>query len=162
MTYGKLYRSRTNRWIAGICGGLGRHFGIDPIIIRLLLIVFAIAYGAGIILYIILWIVVEEEPAGAYDAYGSQPGYQAPPPGEPARSPPPQPASPPPSPPPPKDVSFEKKKDKAVSEPLRTKSPRVILNEQLARGEIDMETYKRLKKEIQESESKSDDGWVEA
>ncbi len=56
----RLYRSRNNRIIAGVCGGLGDYFGIDPVIIRLLFFAAFIFAGTGTILYIILWIVVPE------------------------------------------------------------------------------------------------------
>ena len=53
----RLYRSDKNRVIAGVCGGLGEYFAIDPIIFRLLFLVFLFA-GFGILIYIIAWIFV--------------------------------------------------------------------------------------------------------
>ena len=58
----KLYRSRTNRQVAGVCGGLAERFNVDPTLMRVLFIVLAIFGGAGIVLYIALWIVVPEQP----------------------------------------------------------------------------------------------------
>lgn len=58
----KLYRSKQDRWLAGVCGGLGEYFGIDPILVRIAFIFFALGYGTGIIVYIILAIFVEENP----------------------------------------------------------------------------------------------------
>ena len=58
----KLYRSKENRWLLGVCGGLGNYFNLDPTIIRVLFILFAFAVGGGILLYIILWIVMPLEP----------------------------------------------------------------------------------------------------
>ncbi len=58
----RLYRSRDDRVIAGIGGGLGRYLGIDPVLVRLVIVVLAIAGGGGIIAYIIAWIVIPEEP----------------------------------------------------------------------------------------------------
>ena len=58
----RLYRSRTDKKIAGVCGGLAKYFDVDPVIIRLLWILFVLFGGAGIILYIIAWIVVPLEP----------------------------------------------------------------------------------------------------
>ena len=58
----KLYRSKENRWLLGVCGGLGNYFNLDPTIIRVLFIMFAFAVGGGILLYIILWIVMPLEP----------------------------------------------------------------------------------------------------
>lgn len=57
----RLYRSRTERMIAGVCGGLGKYFDIDPVIVRLAAVFFAI-WGAGVIAYIVAWIIVPEEP----------------------------------------------------------------------------------------------------
>ena len=57
----RLYRSRNNSVIAGICGGIGEYFDIDPIIVRLIW-VFAVFSGVGIFAYIIMWIVIPEGP----------------------------------------------------------------------------------------------------
>lgn len=57
----KLYRSKTNRVIFGVCGGLGEYFEIDPLIVRILFIILSLANGAGIIAYILLAIIVPEE-----------------------------------------------------------------------------------------------------
>lgn len=58
----RLYRSLYNRKIAGVCGGLGEFFGIDPTIIRLLWAFAILLYGAGLFAYIIAWVVIPEEP----------------------------------------------------------------------------------------------------
>ncbi len=60
----KLYRSRTNRKIAGVCGGIAEYFDIDPVVVRLSAVALLLL-GAGSIalVYIIMWIVVPEEPA---------------------------------------------------------------------------------------------------
>ncbi len=60
-TQPKLYRSVDDRWVAGVCGGLGKHFNIDPILIRIAFII-AIMSGIGLVVYIVLAIFVEEEP----------------------------------------------------------------------------------------------------
>jgi phage shock protein C len=57
----RFYRSRSDRKIAGVCGGLAGYFGIDPVIPRLVWIVFALAAGMGVLAYIICWLVVPEE-----------------------------------------------------------------------------------------------------
>ena len=57
----RLYRSKTNRVIGGVCGGMGEYFGIDPTIIRLIWVILALMGGAGIIAYIIAWIIIPEE-----------------------------------------------------------------------------------------------------
>lgn len=55
----RLYRSRTNRVIAGVCGGIGDYFGIDPVIIRLIMI---FVIPAAFLVYIVMWLVVPEGP----------------------------------------------------------------------------------------------------
>jgi len=54
----RLYRSCTNRVFLGVCGGIGEYFNIDPIIVRLALILFTFLGGSGIIVYIICAIVI--------------------------------------------------------------------------------------------------------
>jgi len=58
----RLYRSRSDRIIAGICGGLGRYFNIDPVFVRIAFILLTLADGFGLLLYLILLIFVPEEP----------------------------------------------------------------------------------------------------
>jgi phage shock protein C len=58
----RLYRSRDDRWLAGICGGLGSYFGLDPTLIRALFVLFGLVVGGGLLLYIILWIIIPLEP----------------------------------------------------------------------------------------------------
>ncbi len=60
-TFKKLYRSETNRVLAGVAGGLGEYFGIDPTLIRLILVLITIFGGSGILIYIILWILIPSE-----------------------------------------------------------------------------------------------------
>lgn len=59
----QLYRSTTNRKLAGVCGGLGEYFAIDPTLIRVVFVILALPGGLpGVIPYVILWIVVPEAP----------------------------------------------------------------------------------------------------
>jgi phage shock protein C len=58
----KLYRSRTDRTVGGVCGGLAEYFAVDSTLIRLLFVIFALAGGPGLLAYIILLLVVPEEP----------------------------------------------------------------------------------------------------
>lgn len=59
----KLYRSRTDRKIAGVCGGLAEYFNIDPVITRIAAIILLIPGGLpGLLPYVVLWLVVPEEP----------------------------------------------------------------------------------------------------
>ncbi len=66
----RLYRSRSDRMLFGVCGGLAKYFGIDPTIIRIVFVLSIFLDGAGILAYIILAIVVPEEdknPASTQD-----------------------------------------------------------------------------------------------
>jgi phage shock protein C len=58
----RLYRSRTNRQIAGVCGGLAEHFHLDATLIRVLFVVLAVLGGSGIVIYVAMWIIVPQEP----------------------------------------------------------------------------------------------------
>jgi phage shock protein C len=59
----KLYRSRANRLIFGVCGGLGEFFGIDATIVRLVFVVGALlGFGSFILIYLVMFFVVPEEP----------------------------------------------------------------------------------------------------
>jgi phage shock protein PspC (stress-responsive transcriptional regulator) len=58
----KLYRSKKNKIIAGVCGGIGEYFNVDPTLIRLLWLFISILGGSGVLAYIIAWIIVPEEP----------------------------------------------------------------------------------------------------
>jgi len=57
----KLYRSRTDSMIAGVCGGLGAYFNVDPTIIRVLFVLSFLFSGAGILVYLALWLIVPQE-----------------------------------------------------------------------------------------------------
>jgi len=58
----RLYRSKKNGIIAGVCAGMGEYLGIDVTVIRLLWILFTfLSIGAGILAYIIAWIILPEE-----------------------------------------------------------------------------------------------------
>jgi phage shock protein C len=57
----KLYRSK-NKWLAGVCGGIAEYFNLDPIIIRVIWLVLSLAYGAGILAYIIAWLLIPKNP----------------------------------------------------------------------------------------------------
>lgn len=58
----RLYRSRKNRVLGGVCGGIGEYFGVDPVLVRLLWVIFCVAYGAGILAYIVGWIIIPPNP----------------------------------------------------------------------------------------------------
>ena len=63
----KLYRSRTERSIAGICGGLAEYFGLDTSLVRIGTLILILFGGLSIWAYIILWIVIPEEPARKFN-----------------------------------------------------------------------------------------------
>lgn len=58
----KLYRSRKDYMIAGVCGGIAEYFDIDSTLVRLLTVLVVLIGGAGVIVYIIAWIVVPKNP----------------------------------------------------------------------------------------------------
>ena len=58
----RLYRSTTNRVIGGVAAGLADYFKLDPLLVRLLFVIFAIVGGGAVLIYIILWIVTPETP----------------------------------------------------------------------------------------------------
>ncbi|KXS49735.1 MAG: phage shock protein C, PspC [Halanaerobium sp. 4-GBenrich] len=58
----KLYRSRNDRMIAGVCGGLADYFGVDSSLIRLAVLFIFLFQGVGLIAYIIAWLIMSEEP----------------------------------------------------------------------------------------------------
>lgn len=60
----RLYRSTTNRKIAGVCGGLGEYFKIDPTIIRVIFIILLLPGGfPGLVPYLIIWLLVPVKPS---------------------------------------------------------------------------------------------------
>ena len=58
----RLYRSRTDRMISGVCGGLGEYLNIDPTVVRLLFALSLLIGGTGLLVYVVMLIVVPEEP----------------------------------------------------------------------------------------------------
>lgn len=58
----RLYRSKSSRILGGVCGGIGEYLNLDPTLIRLLWILFTLAFGTGIIAYIIAWLIIPEKP----------------------------------------------------------------------------------------------------
>jgi len=58
----KLYRSRKDRKLAGVCGGVGEYMNVDPTVVRVLFVVLAVLGGAGLLIYLALWLLVPEEP----------------------------------------------------------------------------------------------------
>jgi phage shock protein C len=59
--YKKLYRSKKDRCIGGVCGGIGNFIGVDPVIIRLIWLGLFLAFGVGLLVYILSWIIIPKE-----------------------------------------------------------------------------------------------------
>lgn len=58
----RLIRSRTNKMICGVCGGIGEYFHIDPTIIRLIWVILTIGgFGSGLLAYIVAAVIIPEE-----------------------------------------------------------------------------------------------------
>ena len=57
----QLRRSKTDKMIAGRCGGLGKYFGLDPTILRLVFVLLMIFAGTGLLAYLIMWLVIPYE-----------------------------------------------------------------------------------------------------
>ena len=60
--YKRLYRCRKERKIAGVCGGLGVYFKVDPFLIRLIFVLFFLAGGAALLVYVLMWLLVPIAP----------------------------------------------------------------------------------------------------
>ncbi len=73
----RLYRSRSNRVVGGVAGGLGEYFRIDPVIVRLVWVLLAFARGSGLMLYLIAWILIPEEPIVVIQDPDSAPSAEA-------------------------------------------------------------------------------------
>lgn len=89
----RLYRSRSDRRIAGVLGGLGSYLGVDPVLLRIVIVLLTvIGAGSFVVAYIVMWVLIPEEPLA-----GASPVPEAPvapaPPIPPAPSVPPAPTS---------------------------------------------------------------------
>ena len=56
-----LRRSRLDRWLGGVCGGLARTYGLESWVWRLIFVLFVLTFGFGILIYLLLWVFVPEE-----------------------------------------------------------------------------------------------------
>jgi phage shock protein PspC (stress-responsive transcriptional regulator) len=65
----RLVRPRDNRWIAGVCSGLARRFGLSPGLVRLLFVLSCLLPGPQVLVYIALWIIVPNEDRYARMTY---------------------------------------------------------------------------------------------
>jgi phage shock protein C len=57
----RLFRSRRDRIIGGVCGGLGNYLNIDPVLVRVVWAILFFAAGVGFLAYILAWIIIPEE-----------------------------------------------------------------------------------------------------
>ncbi|MFH0882095.1 MAG: PspC domain-containing protein [bacterium] len=58
----RIFRSRDNRVIAGICGGMGEYFNVDSVVLRIVWLLLVLGFGTGVLAYLICWIVIPTEP----------------------------------------------------------------------------------------------------
>jgi phage shock protein C len=56
----KLYRSRSQRMLGGVCGGLAEYFNVDATLIRVLFLVLGVFGGTGLVIYVVMWIIVPD------------------------------------------------------------------------------------------------------
>ena len=63
----KLYRSKTNKMLAGVCGGLGEYTNLDPTIVRLIAVLISLS-GAGLVAYLVCAVIIPEKPDDIIDA----------------------------------------------------------------------------------------------
>ena len=62
----KLYRSKTNKMLAGVCGGLGEYANLDPTIVRLIAVLIGLS-GAGLVAYLVCAVIIPEKPDDIID-----------------------------------------------------------------------------------------------
>lgn len=58
----RLYKSNTDKMVAGVCGGIAAYFDIDPTLVRLIWVLFCVAGGSGLLAYIIAAIIIPQDP----------------------------------------------------------------------------------------------------
>ena len=76
----RIYKSVTDRKIFGVCGGLGEYFNIDPMLFRLGFVVLVLAFGTGVLAYIVCGLVLSDDPnpyedRRNYGGYGNGSDY---------------------------------------------------------------------------------------
>jgi len=76
--YKRIWRSRTESRISGVCGGLGLYLGVDPVVVRLALVVLTVATGLlpGILIYLAAWAIMPAEPLPPLAQPGMEQGRQ--------------------------------------------------------------------------------------
>jgi len=63
-TVRRVRRSRADRVIGGVCGGLGRYLNVDPVLLRVAAVALALSGGAGLVAYVVAWIAIPEDAGG--------------------------------------------------------------------------------------------------
>jgi phage shock protein C len=58
----RLYRSAADKKLGGVCGGIAEYFGVDATLVRLAFVLLSLAGGPGLLLYIVMWAIVPENP----------------------------------------------------------------------------------------------------
>lgn len=58
----RLYLSENNKKIAGVCGGLAEYLGMDATFVRVLWVIIALAFGSGVVAYLIAWLLMPRRP----------------------------------------------------------------------------------------------------
>ncbi len=66
--HGRFYRDENHKVVAGVCAGIANYFNIDPLVVRILFVIFAFGFGFGFITYLVLWVAV---PSTASTVIGS-------------------------------------------------------------------------------------------
>jgi phage shock protein C len=74
--YKRLYRSRSNRMLFGVCGGLGEYLNVDPTVIRLIFVLAFLPGGPGLLAYLVLALLVPEEPPGEIQSESAESGVE--------------------------------------------------------------------------------------
>jgi len=69
----QLYRNKEAGKIAGVCAGIGDYFDVDPVLIRIILVVSVFFYGIGVLAYIVAWIVIPEQSVKNETLQGEKP-----------------------------------------------------------------------------------------
>lgn len=73
----RLYRSRTNRMLLGVCGGLGEYFNVDPTIPRIAFVVLGVlSLGTWLLIYLIMALIIPQEPEAFVDTAASTPAAE--------------------------------------------------------------------------------------
>lgn len=68
----RLYRSRSNRMIAGVCGGIAEYFGWDPTVVRVVTVLTILLPGPQFLAYIIAWVLIPEQPVATDPVDGAE------------------------------------------------------------------------------------------